>query len=69
MVLNALRDATFKNPFAIWGLGLGFLGPLLVVVVPPIRDATGFVSPKAIPQHYPLPQRERRPTQGYEDKN
>ncbi|KAJ2514231.1 n19m, NADH-ubiquinone oxidoreductase 9.5 kDa subunit [Coemansia sp. BCRC 34490] len=67
MVLNAIRNATFKNPFALWGLGLGFAGPLLVLVVPPIRDATGFVSPTDPPTGYPLPKRERRPTSGYED--
>ncbi|KAJ2845250.1 hypothetical protein GGI22_006616, partial [Coemansia erecta] len=63
MVFNAIRTATFSNPFITWGLGLGFLGPLLIIVVPPIRDATGFVAPKAIPQHYPLPRRERHATQ------
>ncbi|KAI9480188.1 hypothetical protein BX667DRAFT_513981 [Coemansia mojavensis] len=67
MIVNLLRKATFSQPFAVWGLGLGFAGPLLVLVVPPIQKSLGYVAPAAVPQSYPLPQRERRPTHGYED--
>ncbi|KAJ2620466.1 n19m, NADH-ubiquinone oxidoreductase 9.5 kDa subunit [Coemansia spiralis] len=66
-MISAIRNATFKNPFATWGLALGFGGPLLVLVVPPIRYALGYVPPAPLPESYPLPQRARRPTFGYED--
>lgn len=53
MIFQSLRKITFENPFAVWGLGLGFGGPLLVLVVPPIRRALGYKAPKAIPEKYP----------------
>ncbi|KAI8321255.1 hypothetical protein GQ54DRAFT_334192 [Martensiomyces pterosporus] len=67
MFVNAIRKATFEYPFAVWGLGLGFAGPLLVLTVPPVRKALGFVAPKAVPESYPLPKRARRATPGFED--
>ncbi|PIA17745.1 hypothetical protein COEREDRAFT_7331 [Coemansia reversa NRRL 1564] len=67
MIFNAIRKATFEQPFAVWGLALGFAGPALVLIVPPIRDYMGFVAPMSIPESYPLPNRPRRPTIGYED--
>ncbi|KAJ2372608.1 hypothetical protein IW150_004034 [Coemansia sp. RSA 2607] len=67
MIVNAIRKATFEHPFAVWGLALGFTGPLLVLTVPPIRDAMGYQAPNAIPESYPLPKRARRPTTGFED--
>ncbi|KAJ2315592.1 n19m, NADH-ubiquinone oxidoreductase 9.5 kDa subunit [Coemansia sp. RSA 2705] len=67
MVWNALRKATFSQPFAVWGLALGFTGPFLVLTVPPIRRSLGFEAPYAVPESYPLPNRPRRATQGFED--
>ncbi|KAJ2062555.1 hypothetical protein GGI17_002341 [Coemansia sp. S146] len=64
MIFNALRKATFEHPFAVWGLALG---PILVLAAGPIRRAAGFVAPKAIPESYPLPNRPRRATPGFED--
>ncbi|KAJ2733640.1 hypothetical protein IW152_002913 [Coemansia sp. BCRC 34962] len=60
MIINALRKATFEHPFAVWG-------PILVLAAAPIRRAMGFVAPMAIPESYPLPNRPRRATPGFED--
>ncbi|KAJ2723927.1 n19m, NADH-ubiquinone oxidoreductase 9.5 kDa subunit [Coemansia sp. Benny D115] len=68
MIVNALRKATFEYPFAVWGLALGFTGPLLVLTVPPLRKAVGYKAPMAVPESYPLPNRARRPTVGFEDE-
>ncbi|KAJ2701444.1 n19m, NADH-ubiquinone oxidoreductase 9.5 kDa subunit [Coemansia sp. IMI 209128] len=67
MIVNAIRKATFEHPFAVWGLALGFTGPILVLAAAPIRRAVGFVAPMAIPESYPLPNRPRRATPGFED--
>ncbi|KAJ2607901.1 hypothetical protein H4S08_004658 [Coemansia sp. RSA 1365] len=45
----------------------GMIRPALVLIVPPIRDYMGFVAPMSIPESYPLPNRPRRTTIGYED--
>ncbi|KAI7818190.1 hypothetical protein BX661DRAFT_191917 [Kickxella alabastrina] len=67
MVFNAIRKATFDQPFAVWGLALGFTGPLLMLTVPPLRQKLGYQAPNAIPENYPLPNRARRATSGFED--
>ncbi|KAJ2177162.1 hypothetical protein GGF45_003386, partial [Coemansia sp. RSA 551] len=53
MILNAFRKATYEYPFAVWGMGLGLTGPLLVLIVPPIRRYMGYVPPYAVPNSYP----------------
>ncbi|KAI7820727.1 hypothetical protein BX661DRAFT_69666 [Kickxella alabastrina] len=45
MVFNAIRKATFDQPFAVWGLALGFTGPLLMLTVPPLRQKLGYQAP------------------------
>ncbi|KAJ2779503.1 n19m, NADH-ubiquinone oxidoreductase 9.5 kDa subunit [Coemansia javaensis] len=66
-IISAVRKAAFEHPFAVWGLALGFAGPILVVTVPPVMRRFGYNGHKAIPQSYPLPNRARRPTHGFED--
>ncbi|KAJ1856314.1 n19m, NADH-ubiquinone oxidoreductase 9.5 kDa subunit [Coemansia sp. RSA 720] len=67
MIVNAFRKATYEYPFAVWGMALGLTGPLLVLIVPPIRRYMGYVPPYAVPNSYPLPRRARRVTEGFED--
>ncbi|PPQ66560.1 hypothetical protein CVT24_007125 [Panaeolus cyanescens] len=39
----------------------------MAVTVPPIRERFGWRPAEMVPATYPLPNRPRRPTTGYED--
>ncbi|KAL5476957.1 N19M [Sanghuangporus weigelae] len=58
-----------ENPVIFWSCVLGLTSPIFAFTVPPIRKHFfGYVPPPPIPTSYPLPQRARRPIQGYEDE-
>ncbi|PVV01321.1 hypothetical protein BB560_004262, partial [Smittium megazygosporum] len=56
----------YQFPFAAWGIFFGTVGPLAVLVSPTVKRALN-IQHERIPQSYPLPNRPRRPTIGYED--
>ncbi|OMJ10584.1 NADH-ubiquinone oxidoreductase [Smittium culicis] len=62
-----IRSKAFEYPFAAWGIIFGFSGPIAVLATPPISKKLGHVRPEPVPRSYPLPNRPRRPTFGYED--
>ncbi|CAG8509713.1 2502_t:CDS:2 [Ambispora leptoticha] len=57
----------YDRPAYFWSLVIGFVGPVYVLVMPPIQRKYGRVKPESIPYTYPMPNRPRRPTVGYED--
>ncbi|KAL1408427.1 n19m, NADH-ubiquinone oxidoreductase 9.5 kDa subunit [Vanrija albida] len=66
-VYRYLQRLSHESPVIVWALGLGFLGPALVVTVPPIRKSLGWQPAERIPTTFPLPDRARRPVSGFED--
>ncbi|KAG0056862.1 hypothetical protein BGZ83_003156 [Gryganskiella cystojenkinii] len=67
MVFAYIRRQAHESPYIFTSFVVAAIGPALVVAVPPIRKAQGYVSPARIPETYPLPQRARTPPSGYED--
>ncbi|KAJ1919759.1 n19m, NADH-ubiquinone oxidoreductase 9.5 kDa subunit [Mycoemilia scoparia] len=65
--MNTVWKRVYAYPFAAWGIALGSLGPLIVLTVPPLQRKLGYVKPERVPTSYPLPNRPRRPTPGFED--
>ncbi|EIW68681.1 hypothetical protein TREMEDRAFT_32065 [Tremella mesenterica DSM 1558] len=56
-----------ESPVIFYSLVLGFVGPTMVLTVPPIRKSFGWKPAERIPTTYPLPNRPRRSVEGYED--
>ncbi|TFK51234.1 hypothetical protein OE88DRAFT_1659080 [Heliocybe sulcata] len=63
-----LQRQAHENPVIFFSCVLGAIGPVMLVVVPPIRAKLGYVAPPQIPISYPIPNRPRRPVEGYEDE-
>ncbi|MBW0546533.1 hypothetical protein O181_086248 [Austropuccinia psidii MF-1] len=74
-----LQHQAHENPAIFWSLAIGFAGPVLLAVVPPVRrNYFGYVPPEQIPMSYPLckdalmflvPQRPRdKNLSGYDDQ-
>ncbi|PVU93955.1 hypothetical protein BB559_003115 [Furculomyces boomerangus] len=62
-----IRQKAFEYPFAAWGSIFGLAGPVAVFSVPPICERIGYKKIEPIPKSYPVPNRPRQPTEGYED--
>ncbi|KAJ2917383.1 hypothetical protein MD484_g2964, partial [Candolleomyces efflorescens] len=62
-----LQRQAHENPVIFYSCVIGGIGPVIALVVPPIRERFGYVPPPPIPNGYPVPNRARRPVQGYED--
>ncbi|EPS96304.1 hypothetical protein FOMPIDRAFT_1130657 [Fomitopsis schrenkii] len=63
-----LQRQAHEQPVIFYSCVLGLIGPVMLVTVPPVRRAFGYKTPEQIPTTYPLPNRPRRPVQGYEDE-
>ncbi|WVQ82173.1 hypothetical protein IAT38_004301 [Cryptococcus sp. DSM 104549] len=67
-VYRSLQRFAHEKPIIMWSLIVGFSGPLMVLVVPPVRKSLfGYKIPEPIPKTYPLPNRPREAVTGYED--
>ncbi|KAI0031014.1 hypothetical protein K488DRAFT_52972 [Vararia minispora EC-137] len=62
------QRAAHEKPAIFYSLVIGAIGPVMVLTIPPIRKKLGYVPPPPPPVTYPIPQRPRRPVQGYEDE-
>ncbi|KAF2104548.1 hypothetical protein NA57DRAFT_70752 [Rhizodiscina lignyota] len=66
--LRYLRYHFHANPAIAWSISVGLVGPVLMVVVPPIRLRYFNDGPRArVPSTYPLPPGPRKIPQGYDD--
>ncbi|KAI6025706.1 hypothetical protein F5J12DRAFT_809884 [Pisolithus orientalis] len=66
---RSLQWLAHERPVIFFSLLIGISGPVLAFTVPPIRrNYFGYVPPESIPTTYPLPQRPRRPVEGYDDE-
>ncbi|POY71461.1 hypothetical protein BMF94_5774 [Rhodotorula taiwanensis] len=63
-----LQRTAHEQPAVYYSIWLGFLGPVMVVTVPEIRKRFfGYKPVERPPTSYPLPNRPREATEGYED--
>ncbi|KAF9048739.1 hypothetical protein BJ165DRAFT_1343515 [Panaeolus papilionaceus] len=62
-----LQRQAHESPVIFYSIVLGSIGPVMVLTVPPIRERFGWRPAERIPASYPLPNRPRRATTGYED--
>ncbi|EPQ53044.1 hypothetical protein GLOTRDRAFT_45584 [Gloeophyllum trabeum ATCC 11539] len=63
-----LQRQAHESPVIFFSCVLGGLGPFMLITVPPIRERLGYKPAPPIPTTYPIPNRPRRPVQGYEDE-
>ncbi|KAH9850408.1 hypothetical protein C2E23DRAFT_834969 [Lenzites betulinus] len=63
-----LQRQAHEQPTIFYAVVIGLIGPVMLVTVPPIRKSLGYKNPEIIPTSYPVPNRARRPVQGYEDE-
>merc|ERR1711939_1239415 len=63
-----MQRQAHEQPVIFFSIILGAMGPLSVLIVPPIRkNYFGYVSPARPPTTYPLPRRERdKSLKGYD---
>ncbi|KDR76193.1 hypothetical protein GALMADRAFT_68001 [Galerina marginata CBS 339.88] len=62
-----LQRQAHESPVIFYSVVIGAIGPLMALTVPPIRQSMGYKPAEMIPATYPVPNRPRRPTVGYED--
>ncbi|KAH9931742.1 hypothetical protein B0H21DRAFT_781037 [Amylocystis lapponica] len=63
-----LQRQAHDSPVIFYSCVLGFMGPVMLITVPPVREKLGWKSAERVPTTYPLPRRPRQPIQGYEDE-
>ncbi|TCD71085.1 hypothetical protein EIP91_000177 [Steccherinum ochraceum] len=63
-----MQRQAHESPVIFYSCILGVIGPVMVITVPPIRASLGWKPAERVPTTYPLPNRPRRPVQGYEDE-
>ncbi|KAF5342500.1 hypothetical protein D9611_001528 [Ephemerocybe angulata] len=63
-----LQRQAHENPVLFYSCIIGAVGPVLALVVPPVRAHFGYVPPPPLPMGYPVPNRARRAVTGYEDE-
>ncbi|GAA5863693.1 hypothetical protein JCM5296_003991 [Sporobolomyces johnsonii] len=63
-----LQRQAHEKPAIFYSIILGFIGPVAVVTVPEVRKRFfGWKPVERPPTTYPLPNRPREATEGYED--
>ncbi|KAF8149956.1 hypothetical protein B0H34DRAFT_667311 [Crassisporium funariophilum] len=62
-----LQRQAHENPVIFYSIVIGSIGPVMAIVVPPIRESFGYRPAEMVPTTYPVPNRSRRTVQGYED--
>ncbi|TFL04041.1 hypothetical protein BDV98DRAFT_502965 [Pterulicium gracile] len=63
-----LQRQAHEQPVLFWSVVLGGIGPVMAFSVPRIRESYfGYTRQENVPSSFPLPNRARRPTEGYED--
>ncbi|QDS69589.1 hypothetical protein FKW77_008411 [Venturia effusa] len=65
--IKYLRWSSHEKPALFWSCIIGAIGPISMVVVPPIREYYGDKRRPRIPLTYPIPAGPRRIPEGYDD--
>nr|GAT60733.1 predicted protein [Mycena chlorophos] len=63
-----LQRQAHESPVIFYSCAIGLVGPVLLVAVPPLKKGLGYKPAEPIPLSYPVPDRPRRPVQGYDDE-
>ncbi|KAF9003937.1 hypothetical protein BDQ17DRAFT_1279322 [Cyathus striatus] len=63
-----LQTQAHESPVIFYSIVIGTIGPIMAAAVPPIRVHFGYKPAEMVPTTYPLPNRPRRPVQGYDDE-
>ncbi|KAI8921620.1 hypothetical protein BC831DRAFT_476347 [Entophlyctis helioformis] len=64
---NFLRRQFYQQPIAFVSVIIGVGAPVLLGVGYPIRESMGYKASPDIPKTYPVPQRARIATVGFDD--
>nr|OQO22161.1 hypothetical protein B0A51_08364 [Rachicladosporium sp. CCFEE 5018] len=59
--------AARAKPAIFWSIVIGCMGPLTLIVVPPLRERLGDPMRSQIPLTYPTPRGRRQIPSGYDD--
>ncbi|KAI4759025.1 hypothetical protein E4T52_08744 [Aureobasidium sp. EXF-3400] len=62
-----IKWAARNKPAIFWSIVVGSVGPVMALVVPPMRARFGDGPRPQIPLTYPIPKGPRSPPSGYED--
>ncbi|TVY36101.1 NADH-ubiquinone oxidoreductase 9.5 kDa subunit, partial [Lachnellula occidentalis] len=65
--IRYLRWAAIEKPAIFFSMIIGGMGPVTLMVVPPIRRRLGDTQRPEIPFTYPVPTTPRKDLKGYED--
>ncbi|TVY81686.1 NADH-ubiquinone oxidoreductase 9.5 kDa subunit, partial [Lachnellula suecica] len=65
--IRYLRWAAIEKPAIFFSLCIGTMGPVTLLVVPPIRHRFGDPQRPQIPFTYPIPSGPRKNLSGYDD--
>ncbi|KAG5729446.1 hypothetical protein E4T56_gene11377, partial [Termitomyces sp. T112] len=63
-----LQRQAHENTVVFYSCVIGAIGPVMAITIPPIREHFGYRPAEHVPMSYPVPNRPRRPVQGYEDE-
>merc|ERR1711977_101244 len=66
--IRYLRWATIEKPAIFYSLVIGSMGPVTILVAPPIRRMFGDGKRPEIPLTYPIPSGPRKTLEGYDDE-
>ncbi|ORX96842.1 hypothetical protein BCR34DRAFT_175955 [Clohesyomyces aquaticus] len=66
--IRYLRWASINKPAYFYSIVVGCIGPIMMVVVPPIRQYMGDEQRPRIPQTYPIPKGPRPRPEGFDDE-
>ncbi|VDC00854.1 unnamed protein product [Peniophora sp. CBMAI 1063] len=66
--LRYMRWAAHEKPALFFAVAIASTAPVFMVVGNALKSSGKYVAPEPVPRSYPLPQRQRRPVQGYEDE-
>ncbi|MCJ1367754.1 hypothetical protein MMC16_006888 [Acarospora aff. strigata] len=66
--LRYLRWASYEKPAIFYSMVIGSMGPVTLLVVPPMRRRLGDGPREPIPLTYPIPPGPRKIPAGYDDE-
>ncbi|KAI6251067.1 NADH-ubiquinone oxidoreductase [Erysiphe necator] len=66
--LKFFHWASIEKPAIFWSCIIGSLGPISIIVVPPVRRLVGDNQRPPIPLTYPIPPGPRKPLEGFDDE-
>ncbi|KZV64551.1 hypothetical protein PENSPDRAFT_588216 [Peniophora sp. CONT] len=66
--LRYMQWAAHEKPALFFAVAIASTAPVIMVVGNVLKSSGKYVAPEPVPRSYPLPQRQRKPVQGFEDE-